>query len=350
MIVLLSVVLAILFMIGLRVVKPLSATNEGYLSREASLYYRGFFALVVVLHHLIQETTEGVLSPIFSHTGSLAVSFFFFLSGYGLQKSFIARPEVYKKNYLKKRIPMVLIPYVVFVFIYWLVNAVVGKRYSIADICMSFVNGSPIVSYSWYIIVILVFYLFFGLFMFLCRKKPKMTVLYGCVWYIVWVLFCYKMDYNTWWYNTAHLLLLGMIWATYEKNIDSIINKHYVFLALVAWIGFVLLFALHDIIIQLLPNLFIAKLLWQFLLSLLFVCGVTLLFRKMIMGNQILGLLGGISLEIYLVHGLFIQIIQIQNAIVWCLSVISLSLVTAFLLHMVLSCILKKYRNKCFPS
>ncbi|MCR5565505.1 MAG: acyltransferase family protein [Clostridiales bacterium] len=341
----LPVALVILLIINMRVVKPLNATNEDCLSREASQYYRGFFALVVVLHHLSQKAAEGVFFPVFLHAGSLAVSFFFFLSGYGLQKSFMAKPEIYRKNYLKKRIPAVLIPYVVFVFIYWLVNAVVGKRYSISDICIGFVNGSPIVSYSWYIIVILVFYLFFGLFMFLCRKKPKMTVLYGCAWYIVWVLFCYKTDYNIWWYSTAHLLLLGMIWATYEIQINRIIKKHYVFLALVSWIGFILLFALQDIIIPLLPHQFIATLLWQFLLSLLFVCGVLFLFRKMIIGNQILGFLGGISLEIYLVHGLYIQIIQIQNAFVWCLSVISLSLVTAYLLHIVLSYVLKKYRN-----
>lgn len=338
------VIITILLIINSKTVKPLDAINEEYLSIKLSRYYRGLFALVVVLHHLSQKTSSGAIFPLFLNTGALAVSFFFFLSGYGLQKSYIQKSVEYKRNYLKKRIPRVLIPYCVFVVIYWLTNSIIDNGYSISDVLNSFFNGYPIVSNSWYIIVILIFYLFYWLFMIICRNY-KWIILCGCIWYILWVLFCFKMNYPVWWYRTAHLIIWGMIWATYESKLNNYIYTHYKWIAPIIWIGFTFIFFFQDIIISRLPHQFLSSSVIQFLLAFLFVCSVILISMKLIIGNCILGLLGDISLEIYLVHGLFINLIRIQNDFLWCLVIISLSLVTAFILHLFLSIILKKYRE-----
>ncbi len=338
------IALVLLLIIGSKPVKPLCATNEEYLSLETSKKYRGFFALIIILHHLSQKTTTGVIFPLFLKAGSLAVAFFFFLSGYGLQKSYILKSTKYRKTFFANRIPGIVIPYLIFVIIYLLADSIAGTGYSTADVFNSFINGRPIVIYSWYIIVILLFYLFYWLFMVLCHNH-KWIILCGSIWYIAWILLCWKINYSAWWFNTAHLLILGLIWATYETKINIIVKKHYKLIALFVWICFIALFIFQDKIIPLFPHQFTLSFVFQFFLTLLFVCGVILLSMKIRIGNRMFDHLGNISLELYLVHGLFIQYLKIQNEFVRCLAVIVLSVVTAFILHIAISCILKKYRN-----
>ena len=90
----LPILLLFLCIFGAKITKPLSSINsKDYLSLATCKSYRGLFAIVVILHHLAQRTETGILFRIFTSMGSLAVAFFFFLSGYGLQKSYIIKSE-----------------------------------------------------------------------------------------------------------------------------------------------------------------------------------------------------------------------------------------------------------------
>lgn len=160
MIDLLLVPLLILFFYKAKPQKPLCSLNrEGYLSLDTGKYYRGFFAIVVIFHHLAQATGTGMVFRYFKLVGYLAVAFFCFLSGYGLQKSYIAKGDRYRKGFILKRIPTILIPYIIITAIYWLAYVFIdGKYYSLRDIGIAIIKGVPIVSHSWYIISLLVFY------------------------------------------------------------------------------------------------------------------------------------------------------------------------------------------------
>lgn len=326
-------------------VKPLDAINEEYLSLETTKYYRGFFALVIVFHHLSQKTISGLIFPYFSYAGYLAVSLFFFFSGYGLQKSYITKAESYRKGFLINRIPGVLLPYLVFVGIYWITSAIGGNVYTVPDIMRSIINGKPFVTYSWFIIHIIVFYFFYWIFMTTCGKHYQRIILLGCVWYILWVFFCILLDYNIWWYNSSHLLIIGMVWATYEKRIRSFFRCYYFVVAPIVWFAFFVLFILQDRINMLFHMRFASTLLLSLMLTVLFTISVILLSMKIKIGNRVLGFLGVISLEIYLSHGLLIKNVSIPNDFVRCVIAVTLSVLLAYISHKMISVVLKGYKS-----
>ncbi len=61
---------------------------------------KAIFALGIVLHHLAIAGV-GFLAP-FYRWGPILVSFFFFISGYGLGKSFIRRGKAYLNDFIKE--------------------------------------------------------------------------------------------------------------------------------------------------------------------------------------------------------------------------------------------------------
>ena len=191
----LPILLLFLCIFGAKITRPLSSINSnGYLSLSTSKSYRGLFAIVVIFHHLALRTTTGVLFQPFASMGSLAVAFFFFLSGYGLQKSYIIKSESYKKDFLLKRIPTVLIPYIIITAIYWLTHLFLGHFYSIKDIIHGLIVGYPIAENSWFIVNILIFYVVFWLLMLICKKHYFIMILGGIIWYILYFFFCLKMN------------------------------------------------------------------------------------------------------------------------------------------------------------
>ena len=66
--------------------------------RSVTVRYRGFFALLVILHHMAQRVTEAGLLHMYIDIGYLAVAGFFFYSGYGLMKKGIGQ----KKGYFQR--------------------------------------------------------------------------------------------------------------------------------------------------------------------------------------------------------------------------------------------------------
>ncbi len=340
----LPVSVLILFFFNAHLCKPLNRINRDYLSLETTKCFRGLFALVIVFHHLSKTTDSGMIFPHFFSVGYLAVAAFFFFSGYGLQKSYIEKSERYKKGFLLKRIPGVLLPYIVFTIVYWGANLINGTVYTLADIFKGLINGHPIVSYSWYIICILLFYLFFWLFMMICNKHYNRIILYGCIWCVLWALFCIKMNYDSWWFNASHLLVIGIVWATYEKSIIRFIEQRYCITAAFVVICFAVLFLFRERIPTIFPIQHASTLL-SLVTAVIFVCCVLLLSMRIKSGNRIFDFLGEISLEIYLIHGLIIKQTAIQNDLIRCTVVLLLTVSLSFVFHIVFSSVLKKYRS-----
>ena len=351
----LSLIGLILFRIKL--VKPLNSVNCDYLSIETSKCYRGIFAIVVLFYHLTQMTDAGFLFRLFEKSGYLAVSVFFFLSGFGLQKSYILKGEDYKNGFLLKRIPSILIPYIITIIIYWLSYSITGHAYSIKEVFISLINGNPIVTYSWYIINILLFYVVYWILMLVCKKHYLLMIIGGLIWTIVYIFICKKMGYDEFWFNASHLLVFGMFWATYEKKILAFIKKTYYIFTPVIWGSFILFFIKKT---DFATSLSIPLLPFTMLTALLFVLSVVMLVLKVQIGNKPLNHLGNISLEIYLMQGLFITVLPIYAIrnkfsfsgidFLWCLVVIICTIIFSFLLHLVFKKILKKYFSFRMPS
>lgn len=312
---------------------PPKTINGDHLSVQSAAMLRGLFAMVVVCHHLAQNTSAGITFRHFAYVGYLAVAVFFFFSGYGLQKKYM-RDASYSQQFLQRRIPTVLIPYAIMTAVYWLAYAVRGEVYSLADVVRSLWNGSPLDGNSWYIINILVFYFVFWILMHICKRRYAAMIAGAFVYCVAWVFLCRMLSYGGWWYNSTHLLVLGMLWAYKEEKIYPVLKK-YDFLIVPFGIVLYVVSVFH--------------LLSDMLCAVLFVLSVLLLTMKFRVGNRALRFLGGVSFEIYMVHGLFILLLKdsplrTEIPLLWCCTIILCAVASAYFLHRLFRLILAKYR------
>ena len=329
---LLPLILLTVFIFGAKPVKARGELNTNYLSLETGNCLRGFFALTVVLHHISIRTESGLLLRLFAFAGLPAVSVFFFLSGYGLQKSYM-KHEDYKKHFLKRRLSKIIIPYIFVTLLFWGVYALGQKPYSFKDVVYAFLQGNPIVLFSWYIVSISSFYIFYWLFMLICKRNYNLMLLYASIWYILYIIVCTKLGYGEWWYNASHPLIFGMFWAIYEPKILPTIKKYYRVILCFVTFGFGFLSICRGIINDWLVSLIFA------MGSIVFFVFLLILFTaKVKIGNPFMNYLGNISLEIYLVQGLFMvgtrsDVVFINNDFIWGVIVFFGSILLGALLH-----------------
>ena len=337
---------------GMKPVRPFSSFNSEYLSLKTGNYMRGFLAMAIILNHVSKNTSGGILLRGFYNIGFLFVAVFFFYSGYGLQKSYMTSTG-YKKHFLARRILPILVTYVIFNVMFCVLFKATGKNVSYRNYVKAFRKGRPVVLYSWYIITILLFYIVFWMLMQLCAAHYGMMIIGACIWYVIYTFFCRKMNYGTWWYNSVHLLIVGMFWAVYEEKILAVIQKLYPLLTILSWGLFA--FSYWYVYIGPLSERSLkyrVSVIFQVLCALFFVLGVILILLKFTIGNPVLNFLGKISLELYLVQGLFIQYFMkdklsgIQNEALLTLLVITGSIALGAALHYLQAGPLKRYKSR----
>lgn len=324
----------------------LRGIHPDYLSAGQGKALRGVLSIIIVLHHLGQKNLGLVLLPIFSKVGYLATSVFFFLSGYGLMTQYMHR-ENYSSCFLRKRMGAVLAPYVLVTLLCWAVYPLLGIPWTFADIFRGFREGTPIVTGSWYIICILMFYVAFRLLMWLCGKRYWLMLPGGLVYCGAYVLFCVKMGYGSWWYNTAPILVMGMAWALFQKKIDVFFGKHYLVAAPVLLFLFLVVYGGKILLNPYIESAWVRVALTWFTTALFNGC-VLLLLMQVKLENPLLYFLGEVSLETYLCHYLCIQLLRspmvwIQNDCLYVLAVLVSSVGTAWIFHRVNGAILRPY-------
>lgn len=309
-----ALVFALACLYGAKPVKPLLRTiHPDYLSTGQGKALRGILSIVIVFHHLGQKNMGLVVLPLFAKIGYLATSVFFFLSGYGLMTQYIHR-ENYSRCFLRKRFPTVFVPYVLATLLYWVVYPLLGTPWTFGDILRGFREGTPIVSGSWYIICILMFYVAFRLLMWLCGKHYLLMLPGGLVYCGVYVFFCVKMDYGSWWYNTVPILVMGMAWALFQEKIDGFFMRH----SAVAVPGVLLLFLVTyggKILLNPYVESDALHIALTWITTALFDCCVLVLLMQVKLENPLLRLLGEVSLETYLCH--YLCLMLLRSPVVW---------------------------------
>lgn len=344
---------AILFFILLLWRIRRSGTGEKSLvSQESSVSLRGIAALSVLLYHLAPTTENGSLLPKFYSfgAGGLAVAFFFFLSGYGLQKQYILHRDSYRRSFFKKRIPNILIPLILFVVIYRLTYFALGKTYTFQNLISDIRIGIPFVAHSWYLITILLFYLFFWLMMTVLREHVFWMPIISCGWYLLYAFICIKLKYLMFWFDTAHLLPFGMLCAVHEQKILNALNKKWIYYSVFAasFLSFFLVIPAFysnglTMNIQLFFILTISR-------GVLFTTIVLLLQHKIKNDNPVLRYFGKISLEIYLIHGLVFYLLRgdyyyLTNEPLYCLLSLSIVILIASILAPVDRFLLRSWKR-----
>lgn len=324
-------------------------------SYQSDLPLRGFFMLLIVFHHLSQLLAHPGSLTLLRSSGFLCVSFFFFLSGYGLMKNHLQNPD-YFHSYFKRRYTRLLIPFFLCNLIYLGVNLLFGTSYTPVRFFKCLIGLELVNTHAWFILTLALFYLVFFLIFRYVKDRSLQYVLL-LLFQLSYAAYCmqkgtgWELFEGPWWFNSSILFLIGVLLAGFETTVVAFFKKNYgLFLALSAF-SFLLFFCVSIYAADefpyrkqdtsLLSPLILSSwfnLCWQSLTVCAFCLTVSLFTLKIRCSNPCLKLLGKISMELYLIHGLFIQLFKgqlctIQNDYLFIFAVLACSVTAACLLH-----------------
>ncbi len=334
--------------------------NEDYLSLKQTKAFLGFCAVLIMFHHISQKTCASYLQvdPIylrpgldfFVYVGYLCVAMFFFCSGYGMYVS-SRKGAGFFDHYIRRRLLPLLIPTVVM----WLVFFFIEKARGMTIQPPVWLN---VYDYIWFIPAILYIYIAFYVSFRLIKNERVSFITLWCF-VIVYFIFCKLFSPGTWWYNTQFLFAVGAMVGADSGKFTELNRKHYPLLVTLCFTVTVITFAAASYYEEIVKALGIPydealyshiQIIGQMISSLGFIWFVLLAGMKVKIGNPVLSFLGGLTLEIYLVHPLFVHLFAfdfvqagagavyyISNQLLYIAAVMIPSIPIAYALHKVVA-------------
>ncbi len=339
-----------------------SIPQKSFLSPAATKSLQGIGAAGVFCHHLSQTRMCHTLGEIqiFFEIGFLFVALFFFASGFGLIKSFNSK-KGYLNNFLRHRIPSVVVPYYVMnVFcILWTVF-LLQKQMSPSEWICKITGVALLNDNAWFVPVITIMYLAFY-FIFKNEKpqdKHARTKSFVLIFIVIavqvgWFLFNKHFPWwlgekdwwraegalwtapwwkrtvalwfeGEWWVNSTIAFLFGMIVAQYEEKFISFFSRAYWLKLLISVLVFAgsvfLMFWAHEHDIHYWlefagdnstkPRAIMMAI--NTLMSLSFCLMIILFMFRSYSDNKVTRFLGNYSLEIYLM-----QVMPMREFQIW---------------------------------
>jgi peptidoglycan/LPS O-acetylase OafA/YrhL len=228
---------------------------------------------------------------------------------------------------------------------------------------------------TWYVIVLPFFYMFFYVaFKFIKNDGAALAVVTALV--VGYILLGTTINHNDywirgeWWYNCVILFPVGMFFAKFEKELIAFFKKTYLVLmpVCVAAVYPVYLWSRKvcndfgyygenwgapDTVLRRRVSV-----LSESAICVLFVLAILLLGMKVKIGNKFLKFMGSITLEFYLIHGLYVELcaynfdggvkspFRIHNLLLYVLVVFALGVPSAVLLKKLHNIILRKDKKE----
>ncbi len=318
-------------------------THKDYLSLGSFTALKGLMAMVVVFHHLAQIVPEGgYCFRLFIDLGPYAVAVFFLLSGFGLSAQRRAKGEAYFKGYFKKLLLKIVLPYLVMNVVYYFFRGIVlGEELTPASVLSDASRGVTLVTHSWFIIAILLFYAAFYLCFRMLKEKRWLANLLLYLLIFAYIYACKKLEFGYWWYESALAFGLGVTWGCYQEKLQKPIQKGY---PAMLYAGALLLWILAWQTWPVSPEV---NVLIALLRTALFAVLAVLIGRKAKYDSRPLAFLGERSLEIYMVQGLVMLFLRsdccyIQSDFWYAAASIAGSIVLGWLLHLLFAVMQKK--------
>jgi peptidoglycan/LPS O-acetylase OafA/YrhL len=259
---------------------------------------------IIMMHHISQVTAGShgsLLSTSLSVAGRLAVSVFFFISGYGLFKQYLVKKDDYLKKFLPKRLGPLLFSYLIAGIIYFIYRNIIGDL-GVKAALKSLVNGSPFVSNSWYVIAIIFFYLLFYISGKISRKHSVILILLFSGTAIFFGVTRF-LGYGEWWYNAVFAFPVGALWAFQEKRIMTVVHKNYKLSCAIIALVVSVFFYLDEIH----PLIYFRE-----MSCVLFAVFVILISYNYWINPSFFSVMKKMSFELYLYHGLMISALKIN--------------------------------------
>lgn len=306
--------------------------NDGFLSLSETKAWQGFFAVCIMLHHAGQKTCAPWHAPSvivhgldgFVPVGYWFVGVFLFASGYGLYTSFHEK-ENYLQGFFKRRVlPMIIVFYST-AWIFILVRFLLGEKIGVWQM-IYYVTGLQLANpNAWYVIALPIFYGFFYLAFRFC-KRDGLAIFLTCLGVFLYTCLGTMVDHNNWWmrgewwYNSVHMFSIGILFARFKEPIVNHVKRHYGLYLTLCVLGTFVFYITSEWAQNVFsyygenwgaPDKVFRR--WMCLLtqmgaSCFFVFSVYLLQMKLAIGNKLLALLGTVTLEFYMIHGLFVEL------------------------------------------
>ncbi len=298
---------------------------DDFLERTYTERLKGICAILIVLHHISQKGHYQLPFSLFNRIGCLIVAIFFFLSGYGMSKSYNKDRKAFSSNFVF-RIWHLSIPYLVVLAFTIIELRWNGNQVQIGLVIKGLRHGAVIGNWFFYSII----YLYCVFEIIFCRlpikAKHKALVVAICIaGYFMW-----RANWNGWWYNSFLAFAIGSIFAFHENEITTWARKNgnywvTVGILLLSYIGLRFL------------NVSLSIDTWGGLLSealapTVFSFAVIIINMKIRILNPIWNYIGNISYEIFLIHALLIGLyrgknIYINNNVLFTFLVIGCSVI-----------------------
>ena len=178
---------------------------------------KAVMAVLLVADHLTFHVDAGWLRP-FREIGAPIVSIFFFISGFGLMRSYSTRGASYLDGFFRKRIWKVLLPALVALALFYIFDWNWSRDF-IGEFRDLFTKGQPILPYSWFVVAIILFYVSFWL---IFRYLPEKLHLAGLVSAgIILGGAAIALGYDRCWWVCNLAFPAGAFYAKYEPGISQ---------------------------------------------------------------------------------------------------------------------------------
>lgn len=314
-------------------------------AKEKMAPLKAALALMIVADHMALFYGVDALRP-FIALGAPIVSVFFFISGFGLQSSYMQKGDSYLKGFFSRRIWKVLLPWLLATLLYGLLMWLSPRQWMDWTI-RTFTQGNPILPFSWYVLEILFFYMAFYCSYRFFPGIWKGIVLLGLV--LLFMLLTLLLHYGQGWWVSSLAFPSGIAFACYEKKVTALFERHpiYYWLSLFGLAG---LFCLG----------FIAgKRISAFAFTVSHICiglMVALLTERLPLERlnlKIVSFISLISYEIYLCQGIAMALLrgrwEVTSDILFVTLVYIVTIALAWAIHL-LSGLITKKRTVCTSS
>lgn len=272
--------------------------NDDFFGISLTSAMRGMWCLVIILVH-IPESYQNPIQDMISSFGYIGVTFFFMTSGYGLKLGIISKHEL-THGFWKRRLPKLIIPYIVAILIYLLLS--IGNNEGINWYIFYSVGGWVL----WLIICYLIFWTIYSFKLFGIYKDIAISViiiLFSTTMFLVGD----DIGFTTW---TTEIY--GFIWGILLAN-----NKNkFVEYSLEKWsiktaISCLLAAAFGIMYLKLKLIYFIGSYVLKIVLGIAILMFILMLTSRIYFGNRIVLFIGRISYEVFLCHGIAIKVLEI---------------------------------------
>lgn len=282
--------------------------------------------MMIICNHLAASVKNPILlQPMFRNIGFVCVSVFFFISGWGTMYGYLKR-EDYLNGFALRKVKKILVPYLVAVIIYSMAEIATGS--SFIECIESFIVGSPVAKYSWYIIAVFIYYIEFWV----AFRQKKLNP-----WIVAWglhalnLLACFIAKWPMNWINTSHAFLIGALMCQYKDKICRMERNT----KILAFLGCIL--AIAFVATSYLTNKM--ELLLLYWIGSTAACAlIVLISTRVEVKGDIWKRVASISFELYLYHGLtnsFLKHIGIiyQSNYIYCIMAYICAIFMAEIMH-----------------